>query len=99
MDLLYDIDIVARGSKMELFPGEFFKGIPIGLEHIDTFIHSFYFLPVLYDLSLLTLDLQTCLGPMYPGVARACNPDEYKDGCTECHKNPEILVFTLEYVT
>ena len=84
---------------MELFPGEFFQGIPVGLEHIDSFIHLFYFQLILLDLPLLTFDLQTGLGPMYPCIAWADNPYEYEYSCTECNKNPEILVFTLEYVT
>jgi hypothetical protein len=84
---------------MELFPGEFFQGIPVSLEHIHTLLHLLDFLLILLDLSFLTLDLETGLSPMYPGVAWADNPYEYEYSCTECHKNPEILVLTLEYVT
>lgn len=83
---------------MELFPGEFFQGIPVCLEHVHTLVHPFYLLPVLYDLSFLTLDLQTGLGPMYPGVARTDNPYEDKDECTDSDKNPEFSVLPLKYV-
>ena len=83
---------------MKLFPGEFFQGIPVGLEHIHALVHSFDFLFVLAYLSFLTLDLHSGLSPMNPGISRADKPDEHKDSRTESNKNPEILVLTLKYV-
>lgn len=97
-DLLNNIHIVARGSKIKLFPGEFFQSVTIGLEHIDMLVHLLNLFFVLLDLPFLTFNLHTCLYPMYPGIAGTDNPNDNEHSSTERHEDSESAMFSLKYI-
>ena len=75
------------------------KTVSIRLEDLYPFLHSINLLLVHLDLLFLTLDFQACLGPMNPSITWTYDPDKYKDTGTDSQENPEILMFSLEYVS
>ena len=85
--------------EIELLPGEFFKGITIGCEHLYTLLHPVNFFIVHPYLLLLAPDLDAGLYPAdYIGSwLEYHHKDEHGSG--DCREFEETAVRTVEYFT